>query len=59
MHAVSLNWLDLIVIGAYFLVILVIGLRLRRGTNTSAEFFYAGQSLPASHSWQPTAVRWK
>ena len=47
MHAVSLNWLDLVIIGSYFLVIVLIGLRLRGDTNTSAEFFHAGRSLPA------------
>jgi len=46
MHAVSLNWLDLVIIGAYFLVIVLIGLRLRGDTNTSAQFFHAGRSLP-------------
>jgi solute:Na+ symporter, SSS family len=47
MHAVSLNWLDLIIIGAYFLVIVLTGLQLRGDTNTSAQFFHAGRSLPA------------
>ena len=31
---------------AYFLVILLIGLRLRRSNNTSQQFFEAGRSLP-------------
>ncbi len=47
MHAVSLNWLDLLIIGAYFLLIVLIGLWLRGDTQTSAQFFHAGRSLPA------------
>jgi SSS family solute:Na+ symporter len=41
-----LNALDYGIVAAYFLLILLIGLRLRRRNNTSAQFFEAGRSLP-------------
>ena len=41
-----LNTLDYSIVAAYFLVILLIGLRLRRSNNTSKQFFEAGRSLP-------------
>jgi solute:Na+ symporter, SSS family len=47
MHLINLNWLDGLVIGAYFLLILFFGLHFRRSTNTSSQFFHAGRSLPA------------
>ena len=41
-----LNAVDYGIVVAYFLVILLIGLRLRRSNNTSQQFFEAGRSLP-------------
>jgi SSS family solute:Na+ symporter len=41
-----LNALDYGIVAAYFLVILLIGLGLRRRNNTSQQFFEAGRSLP-------------
>jgi solute:Na+ symporter, SSS family len=41
-----LNAADYGIVVAYFLVILLIGLRLRRRNNTSQQFFEAGRSLP-------------
>jgi solute:Na+ symporter, SSS family len=41
-----LNSLDYALIGAYFLLILVIGLRLRRSNRTTKQFLEAGRSLP-------------
>src|SRR5258708_21561375 len=38
--------MDYGIVVAYFLVILLIGLRLRRSNNTSRQFFEAGRSLP-------------
>jgi Na+/proline symporter len=41
-----LNAVDYSIVVAYFLVILLIGLLLRRSNNTSRQFFEAGRSLP-------------
>jgi solute:Na+ symporter, SSS family len=44
--SLHLNSLDYGIVIAYFLVILLIGLALRRRNNTSRQFFEAGRSLP-------------
>jgi SSS family solute:Na+ symporter len=43
----ALNALDYLIVAAYFAVTLLVGLRLRRRTRTSEEYFQAGRSLPA------------
>ena len=45
-----LNAVDYGIVVAYFLVILLIGLRLRRSNNTSQQFLEAGRSLPLAIS---------
>lgn len=47
MHVFALNWLDGLIIAAYFLLILLVGLGLRKETRTSSQFFHAGRSLPS------------
>ncbi|MGC2398949.1 MAG: Na+/galactose cotransporter [Acidobacteriaceae bacterium] len=46
MVKLPLNSLDYGIVIAYFLVILLIGLRLRRSNNTAKQFLEAGRSLP-------------
>src|ERR1700712_472845 len=43
----SLSTIDLLVIGLYFLMVLGIGLYLKRYTNTGEEFFLAGREMSA------------
>lgn len=47
MYVFALNWFDGLIIALYFLLILLVGLSLRKGTRTSSQFFHAGRSLPS------------
>src|ERR1700691_490179 len=42
-----LNWIDVLVIAIYFLVVVFIGFYLRGSSNTSEEFFMAGREMTA------------
>lgn len=41
------NWLDYLILGIYFVVVLGIGFAARRSVKTSLDFFLSGRSLPA------------
>ncbi|MFF0017133.1 sodium:solute symporter family protein [Streptomyces sp. NPDC005374] len=41
------NWLDYMILGIYFVVVLGIGFAARRSVKTSLDFFLSGRSLPA------------
>src|SRR6185312_10386614 len=43
----SLRWLDLVVIAAYFVGMLAIGLRFSRRQLTTDDYFVAGRSIPS------------
>src|SRR6059058_2643294 len=43
----NVGWLDFIALGAYFLVVLGIGIAARRSVSSSLDFFLSGRSLPA------------
>ena len=47
MHTINLNVADYGIIFGYFVLIVLIGLRLRRRMVSSSEYFQAGRSLPA------------
>ena len=42
-----LNWLDVLVIGLYFVAVLAVGLLLKTETRTSDDFFLAGREMTA------------
>lgn len=42
-----MNWLDDLVLGLYFVVVLGIAIAARRSVRTSLDFFLSGRSLPA------------
>jgi len=46
-QTLSLNFLDYLVIGGYFLAVLLIGYTLRRRMVSTEQFFLAGRALPA------------
>jgi len=48
LQALSLNFLDDAIIAGYFLVILLVGYRLRKRMVSTTDFFLAGRSLPLS-----------
>jgi SSS family solute:Na+ symporter len=48
LHPLALNYLDDTIIAGYFLVILLVGYRLRKRIVLTTDFFLAGRSLPAS-----------
>jgi len=48
LHPLTLNYLDDAIIAGYFLVILLVGYRLRKRMVSTTDFFLAGRSLPAS-----------
>lgn len=39
------NWLDYMILGIYFVVVLGIGFAARRSVKTSLDFFLSGRSL--------------
>ena len=43
----DMSWLDYLILGMYFLVVLGIGFAARRSIKTSLDFFLSGRSLPA------------
>ncbi len=47
MPNIHLNFADDLIVAAYFALLIVIGLLLRRRMATSSEYFQAGRSLPA------------
>jgi SSS family solute:Na+ symporter len=42
-----MSWVDYLILGMYFLVVLGIGFAARRSIKTSLDFFLSGRSLPA------------
>jgi len=46
MSVAQLTWLDYVIMGIYFVVVLGIGWVLRRKMRTSTDFFLSGRSLP-------------
>ena len=47
MSNIHLNLLDNLIVFGYFVLIILIGVRVRRRTVSSSEYFQAGRSLPA------------
>ena len=43
----DMSWVDYLILGMYFLVVLGIGFAARRSIKTSLDFFLSGRSLPA------------
>ncbi len=43
----DMSWVDYLILGMYFLVVLGIGFAARRSVKTSLDFFLSGRSLPA------------
>jgi solute:Na+ symporter, SSS family len=43
----AVRWLDLLVVAAYFVAIVAIGLRFARHQNSTETYFVAGRSIPA------------
>jgi SSS family solute:Na+ symporter len=41
------NWVDYLLIAAYFVFVLGIGLMAKRSVSSSIDFFLSGRSLPA------------
>jgi SSS family solute:Na+ symporter len=47
MHAISINFMDYMIIGAYIAITIFVGFMLKSKMKTSEDFFLSGRSLPA------------